>query len=166
MPTVQSKHLRLVPIYIVSNNMKTDTFIRNLKKLNGIELLETKKLFDAVYEELVKEDCNYMLHDFVDDYTYIVHYDDGTKYMFCKGKKAYDQFMTEHGIKLERRTKELRPTYETLLVKEKKWERKNMTLNIQELTSSRSNSTCTKSMTTIYSSTSLNYRIVQPTLRS
>lgn len=57
-------------------------------------------------------------HDNVDDYIYIVHYSDGHTHMTCKGKESYTEYMaSDDAVMLERKTKDLFPTYQTLLQK-------------------------------------------------
>lgn len=58
-------------------------------------------------------------HDNVDDYIYIVHYSDGHTHTTCRGKQSYNEYMTsEDAVMIERKTKDLFPTYQTLLKKE------------------------------------------------
>ena len=85
-------------------------------KLSGEQLKRFKQLLDKKFDEVVKEDRNYMMHDFVDDYLYIVYFQDGAHYTYCKGEDAYSSYKS-CGIRLERKTKELFPTYEVLLEK-------------------------------------------------
>ena len=98
----------------------TETEIENaielLSKLSGTELQRIKKYFDKKFDEVVQLDSNYILHDFVDDYIYMVYYKDGTCHRFGKGADAYSEY-NKYGIRLERKTKDLFPTYEVLLEK-------------------------------------------------
>lgn len=86
-------------------------------KLSGEQLKRFKQLLDKKFDEVVKEDRNYMMHDFIDDYMYYVYYADGTRHLCLKGEDAYNNYMSD-GIRLERKTKDLFPMYETLLEKE------------------------------------------------
>lgn len=93
--------------------MNLTTILNKMDKLNGFELEQLKTLFDNKYTELVELDSNYMLHDFPDGYTYIVYYPGERKHYYCKGREAYKEYI-RNGIRLERRTHDLYPTYEIL----------------------------------------------------
>ena len=88
-----------------------------LDKLSGTELKRIKQYFDKKFSEVVKKDSNYIMHDFLDDYFYIVYFYNGTHHLYSKGEDAYNNYMSD-GIRLERKTKDLFPMYETLLEKE------------------------------------------------
>lgn len=88
----------------------------SMDKLSGFELEELKNKFDAKFEKLSQLDRNYNLHDFIDDYTYIVYYNDDSFHYYSKGQEAYKSYLNS-GVKLERKTKDLYPTYESLLNK-------------------------------------------------
>jgi len=88
-----------------------------LSSLSGTELKRIKNYFDKKFNEVVQLDSNYIMHDFVDDYIYIVYYNDGSHYYFSKGTDAYNEYK-DYGVKLERKTKDLFPIYETLMEKE------------------------------------------------
>ena len=99
----------------------TETEIENaialLGKLNGFELKRIKEYFDKKFSEVVQLDSNYILHDYIDDYFYIVYFKDGTHHLYSTGESAYTTYQKE-GVRLERRTKDLFPTYEVLLEQE------------------------------------------------
>ena len=99
----------------------TETELENaidlLDKLSGTELKRIKQYFDKKFSEVVKKDSNYIMHDFLDDYFYIVYFNNGTHHLYSKGEDAYNNYMSD-GIRLERKTKDLFPMYETLLEKE------------------------------------------------
>ena len=88
-----------------------------LDKLSGTELKRIKQYFDKKFSEVVVKDDNYIMHDFIDNYLYIVYYRDGTHHLYLKGEDAYNNYLSD-GIRLERKTKDLFPMYETLLEKE------------------------------------------------
>lgn len=97
--------------------------IELLDKLNCFELKRIKELFDQKYEKVSLKDSNYIQHNFIDNYLYIVEYPYGEKRMFCRGEDAYNDY-SKYGQKLTRRTKNLFPTYETLLEKDEQKMRK------------------------------------------
>ena len=87
-----------------------------LDKLTCTELKRIKEYFDQKYEQVRRKDSNYILHDFVDDYIYVVYFDDGTVSQYCKGQNAYSMYKN-FGVRLERKTKDLFPKYEKLMEK-------------------------------------------------
>lgn len=63
-----------------------------LDKLNGFELARIKKLFDRKFDKVMQKDSNYILHDYVDNYFYVVTYPEGKTHLFTKGKDAYKEY--------------------------------------------------------------------------
>ena len=106
---------RPVPVINDTEN-EIEKAIELLDKLNGAELQQFVRKFNKKFEEVKRNDNNFMMHDFVDDYLYIVYFQDGAHYTYCKGEDAYSSYKS-CGIRLERKTKELFPTYEVLLEK-------------------------------------------------
>ena len=102
---------------IKEEKTEVDIALEILDKLSGAELKRFKELFDKKYNEVVQLDCNYPMHDYIDNYLYIVYFKDGTHHLFSKGEDAYDTY-SRCGVRLERKTKDLFPIYETLLEKE------------------------------------------------
>lgn len=95
---------------------KIEDAIDLLDKLSCTELKRIKEYFDQKYEEVRRLDSNYILHDFVDDYIYVVYFDDGSVCQYCKGQSAYSMYKS-FGVRLERKTKDLFPKYEKLMEK-------------------------------------------------
>lgn len=59
---------------------------------------------------------NFRYHDELDGYFYIVRFGNGEYNLYCKGKEAYERYSRdENAIRVERKTKNLYPTYETLI---------------------------------------------------
>lgn len=106
-----------------------NTIIEQLRNMNGFQLEEIKQLIDNEYNQLAVKDDNYMLHNFIDDFIYIVYYADGSYHYFCKGRDAYIEYKN-WGVKLGRKTKDLFPTYEMLLDKETECLTRNNTMLI------------------------------------
>ena len=106
-----------VPLTTETSEDRFESALELLDKLNGFELKRVKELFEQKYEEVAQKDSNYQVHDFVDDYLYIVYYPNGEHHYTLKGADAYDRYLKE-GIRLDRKTKDLFPTYETLLQRE------------------------------------------------
>ena len=109
------KYTRTVQVPIDAET-QLENAIDLLDKLSGFELKRIKKYFENKFEEVAQKDSNYILHDFVDDYFYIVYFEDGTHHLYSKGEDAYSTYKN-CGIRLERKTKDLFPTYEVLLEK-------------------------------------------------
>lgn len=96
---------------------KLEKALELLDELGCFELKRVKELFDEKFDEVCQKDANYPMHDFIDNFIYIIYYPDGEhKYCF-NGAEAYDRYMKE-GVRLDRKTKDLFPTYETLLQRE------------------------------------------------
>ena len=94
-------------------------FKESILNYRGTDLHELKKLIDKKIEEEYHLPENFMLHDCVDEYIYIVDYMDGSYHYDCIGKRAYEEYINNiEAIRIRRKTKRLSPTYETLLVKE------------------------------------------------
>lgn len=80
-------------------------------------LTEIVKLIDSRIEEVYDEKENFMYHDEIDDYIYVVYYLDRKVY-YCKGKEAYENYIRDdEALSVYRKTKDLFPTYELLLEK-------------------------------------------------
>ena len=61
---------------------------------------------------------NFMYHENIDSYFYITYYDDGSYHLDHTGKLGYERFMnSDNSVRLERKTKNLYPTYELLMAK-------------------------------------------------
>lgn len=94
-------------------------FNESIAHFTGTDLLMLKELInDKMYDDYdLKE--NFMLHDTIDNYLYVVYYTDSTHHTFAKGKQAYDEYISnDSAIRVARKTKNLFPTYEDLLIKE------------------------------------------------
>ena len=86
---------------------------------NAHVLLELKKQIDKQIEKNYNLKENFMLHEGLDEYLYIIHFADGHRYIEQKGKKAYEMYINDiQAVSLERKTKDLFPKYELLLTKE------------------------------------------------
>ena len=80
---------------------------------------------EAIKEMIAREERNrydemWWTHDRIDNYLYYVYYDDGTEWMHCVAKKVYDEYIkNEKAVCIKRKTKDLFPTWETMLTKER-----------------------------------------------
>lgn len=80
---------------------------------------------EAIKEMIAREERSryeemWWTHDRIDNYLYYVYYDDGTQWMHCVAKKVYDEYIkNEKAICIKRKTKDLFPTWETMLTKER-----------------------------------------------
>lgn len=95
-----------------------DRIQTELDLLNGIDLMKVKNMVNERIEKEYHKKENFMYHDKIDDYIYMVHYEDGDSRTFCFGKKAYDEYIrSKSAYKITRKTKDLFPVYEFLIEK-------------------------------------------------
>lgn len=96
-------------------------FYSTLSAYKGVELEELKRIIDRKIIDDYERKENFMLHNQIDDYIYIVYFADGSQHYFCKGRDAYERYMKDStAIRVARKTKDLYPVYEDLMVKENK----------------------------------------------
>lgn len=96
-------------------------FNNAISAYKGVDLEELKKLIDQKIREDYERKENFMLHDDVDDYIYIVYYANGDHHYFCKGKDAYNRYIKDsNAVRVARKTKDLYPVYEDIMAKESK----------------------------------------------
>ena len=90
-----------------------------LNKMTGAELMHLRELIDKEMQNQYDNIDNFMYHDTIDEYLYVWSRTDGTTGVDCIGERAYRRFMDDPlAYEIGRETKDLFPTYETLLVKE------------------------------------------------
>ena len=91
-----------------------------LNGMNTDQLLALKSAIEEKIEENYNLKENFFLHDRIDDYIYICVYDDGKIYYDFLGSRAYTRYLKDdHVVAIRRKTKDLFPTYEDLLKKDK-----------------------------------------------
>lgn len=84
--------------------------------IHGDYIEKIRELINQNVERNYELKDNFMYHDEIDSYFYVVRYSNGEYNLFCKGKDAYDRYRRDKdAICIERKTKNLRPTYETLI---------------------------------------------------
>lgn len=84
--------------------------------IHGDYIEKIRELIDENIERNYELKDNFMYHDEIDSYFYVVRYSNGDYNLYCKGKDAYDRYSRDmNAIRVERKTKSLRPTYETLI---------------------------------------------------
>ena len=89
-----------------------------INKCTGSDLNVVKNLVEDEIEKNYHKKENFMYHDKIDDYLYRVHMKDGSSRLFCFGSDAYGEYTrNEMAVSITRRTKNLFPTTETLLIK-------------------------------------------------
>lgn len=94
-------------------------FSDNISTLSGAELIALRELLNDRIDEVASDDENFMLHDYLDEYFYYVYYLDGSRYLFTKGKDAYDEYMRRSdAVRIVSKTKDLFPTFKELIRKE------------------------------------------------
>lgn len=103
-----------------------ELFRSRIAKYSGADLQLIKDLVNAQIDIEYEKPENFMYHKKIDDYLYLVYYQDGTFNLFCIGADAYERFMKrDDAVRVERKTKDLFPKYEVIL---KKNERKQKTI--------------------------------------
>lgn len=94
-------------------------FKKEISQYCGMDLVELKRLIDIQIQDEYEQVDNFMLHTEIDEYIYVVYYDDSRFHYYCKGKDAYKEYtINPHALMIKRKTKDLYPTYELLLEKE------------------------------------------------
>lgn len=94
-------------------------FNESILNFGGTDLMEIKRLVEQKIQEDYDRPENFMYHDKVDDYIYIVDYADGSYHYDYIGKRSYQEYIgNENAVRIRRKDKHLKPTYETLLEKE------------------------------------------------
>ena len=89
-------------------HIKHGEFVNKIKDLLEENIRENYDLKD-----------NFKFHDTIDSYFYITRFSNGEYALDITGKKGYERFIqNQDAIQLERKTKNLFPTYEILLKKE------------------------------------------------
>lgn len=94
-------------------NEQINNFIHSLNATDFNNLREfIKKEEKSRYDEM------WWTHNRIDNYLYYVYYKDGSEWMHCIAKKVYDEYISnENAICIKRKTKDLFPTWETLMEK-------------------------------------------------
>lgn len=107
-------------------NKQKEVFRNRIAKFSGADLQIIKDMIDEQVEIEYDKTENFMYHESIDDYLYLVYYSDGSKNLFCIGADAYERYTKrEDAVRIERKTKNLFPTYEVIM---KKNERKQKTI--------------------------------------
>lgn len=89
-----------------------------LMMLDGHELQEVMKAVSKETEKKFWAKDNFFMREVTDDYIYITRYKDGSYYYDYLGKKAYEKFIyDENCIRIDYKTKTLRPKFGTLMAK-------------------------------------------------
>ena len=100
-----------------------NTVIDTIGSMNTADLLLLKQYIESKIEDNYDDPGNFYLHDRIDDYIYIVDYEDGTYHYYCKGADAFKEYMgVSYATRIRRKTKDLFPVYETLKEKHERSE--------------------------------------------
>ena len=110
------KHIVTYEDSVVANEVYK--CVNRFTTLTGTELLRLKDLIDQRIKEVYDFKCNFMIHDQIDNYIYIVNMADGEYHYYIKGDEAYKRFLEDDAVSIERKTKDLFPIIELLLKKE------------------------------------------------
>ena len=115
-----------VPFTGYETHSQLNSTTKKEQLLSDIRSLSTEEVMswiDDIYSELEhlkkREDC-FFLHDRPDGWIYVVVYEDGSIYRYCKGEKAYDEYLSNSAaIEIQRYdSNDLFPKYETILEKQ------------------------------------------------
>lgn len=100
--------------------MNIEKIKNEIAKIENCLLLdEIKKYIDEQIETMLDKRENFMFRDYVDDVFFAIYFKDGSRDLQCKGMKAYEIFINDDtAIRIETRTKELKPRNEVLMIKE------------------------------------------------
>lgn len=94
-------------------------FNESILAYKGADLALLKKLIERRMQDEYDDPANFMFHDRIDDYIYIVDYMDGSYHYDYIGKRSYNEYINNaDAVRIRRKTKSLSPVYETLLEKE------------------------------------------------
>ena len=94
-------------------------FNESILTYKGTDLHELKKLIEQKIQEEYDQPENFMYHDCIDEFIYIVDYMDGSYHYDYIGKRSYEEYINNvDAIRIRRKTKHYPPAYETLLEKE------------------------------------------------
>ena len=90
-----------------------------LKSLTAEELTVLRDQVDDEIQEIYWADENFWMREKTDSFIYITRYDDGSYHYDYIGKSAYERYLNDsNAIQLDYKTKDLFPTYGTLMRKE------------------------------------------------
>ena len=95
------------------------TYVNRFNSLTALELDQLKKLIDGRIAETYDWKENFMTHNEIDNYLYVVYLEDGQYHYYHKGADAYQRYLEDDAIMVDRKTKDLFPKFETIFVKEK-----------------------------------------------
>ena len=98
---------------------QVESYVNRFSSLTAIELNQLKELIDERIAETYYWKENFMTHTELDNYIYIVYLDDGNYHYYFKGADAYKRYLEDDAVMVDRKTKDLFPVFETILVKEK-----------------------------------------------
>ena len=90
-----------------------------LKNMSANELTELRDQVDDEIQEIYWADENFWMREKTDSFIYITRYDDGSYHYDYIGKNAYERYLNDtNAIQLDYKTKDLFPTYGTLMRKD------------------------------------------------
>ena len=98
---------------------QVESYVKRFNSLTATELYQLKDLIDDRIAETYYWKENFMTHTEIDNYIYVVYLEDGNHHFFAKGEEAYKRYLEDDAVSIDRKTKDLFPVYETLLVKER-----------------------------------------------
>lgn len=97
---------------------KKQTLLDAIASLTGMELLEMREEINSQFKKVIDREENFFLHDYLDEWLYIVSYRDGSEYLYTKGADAYAEYKrTDFAIAITRKSKDLFPTYQVMMSK-------------------------------------------------
>lgn len=105
-------------------NKQQEVFRTRIAKYSGADLQLIRDMINEQIDIEFEKPENFMYHTALDNYLYLVYFQDGTNRLFAIGADAYEEYMKRNdAIRVERKTKNLFPTFEVIL---KKYEQKRI----------------------------------------
>lgn len=96
-----------------------DVLLDSIRKLTGFELLQLKDEIIRTFNEVIDREENFFLRDYIDNFFYIVSYNDGSIHRFYTGARAFKEYSNSpDSIAITRYTKDLFPIYQTMMSKQ------------------------------------------------
>ena len=80
--------------------------LNELRGFNTFQLLDIQKYIDGLLDEKYNDPDAFMTHTTVDNYFYMIEYENGETMLDCIGKRQYERFLNDSSaIRIYRREK-------------------------------------------------------------
>lgn len=109
----------IVQLLYHEEKSNTEILFESIEKLTGFELLELKGKIEKQFQKVIDREENFFLHDYIDNWFYMVNYEDESWHLFVKGQDAYREYTSNpSAVAITRKSKDLFPTYQTMMSKQ------------------------------------------------